>query len=72
MINHDPGVSVINDRISSTLQVDDADKSHSGNYTCSPSNAVSAHVNVHVLNATDGKNVNNILSIFGWINLHTI
>lgn len=55
MINHDPGISVINDHISSTLQLEEADKSHSGNYTCSPSNAVPAHVNVHVLNATEGK-----------------
>lgn len=58
MINHDPGVRVINDRVSSTVQLEDADNTHSGNYTCSPSNAVPAHVNVHVLNATDGMTVN--------------
>lgn len=55
MINHDSGVSVINDRSSSILQLQEADKSHSGNYTCSPSNAIPAYVNVHVLNATDGR-----------------
>lgn len=52
MINYDPGVQVIADRSSSVLLLQDADKSHNGNYTCSPSNAIPASINVHVLNAT--------------------
>lgn len=67
MINHDPGVSVINDRSSSTLQLEEADKSHSGNYTCSPSNAIPAHVNVHVLNATDGNVTHDVLHVCAYI-----
>ncbi|KAJ8972916.1 hypothetical protein NQ317_011483 [Molorchus minor] len=54
MINHDPGVSVTADRASSVLQLEEADTSHSGNYTCYPSNAIPAYINVHVLNATEG------------------
>ncbi|KAJ8925604.1 hypothetical protein NQ315_009444, partial [Exocentrus adspersus] len=56
MINHDPGVSVTADRASSVLQLEEADASHSGNYTCYPSNAIPAYVNVHVLNATEEEN----------------
>ncbi|CAG9813478.1 unnamed protein product [Phaedon cochleariae] len=52
MINYDPGVAVTEGRSSSVLQVREADKGHNGNYTCSPSNAVPASINVHVLNAT--------------------
>ncbi|RZC05020.1 ig, and/or I-set domain containing protein, partial [Asbolus verrucosus] len=52
MINYDPGVTVKESRSSSVLLLQDADKSHNGNYTCSPSNAVPASINVHVLNAT--------------------
>ncbi|XP_066253595.1 neuronal growth regulator 1-like [Euwallacea similis] len=52
MINYDPGVSVKEGRSSSILHLQDAEKSHNGNYTCSPSNAVPASINVHVLNAT--------------------
>ncbi|EFA07139.2 hypothetical protein TcasGA2_TC010130 [Tribolium castaneum] len=52
MINYDPGVTVKEGRSSSVLLLQDADKSHNGNYTCSPSNAVPASINVHVLNAT--------------------
>ncbi|CAH0552216.1 unnamed protein product [Brassicogethes aeneus] len=52
MINYDPGVSVIEGRSSSILHLKEADKSNNGNYTCSPSNAVPASINVHVLNAT--------------------
>ncbi|XP_017784008.1 PREDICTED: lachesin-like [Nicrophorus vespilloides] len=52
MINYDPGVHVIADRSSSILLLPDADKSHNGNYTCCPSNAIPASINVHVLNAT--------------------
>lgn len=55
MINYDPGVVVKEGRSSSILQLIDADKSHDGNYTCGPSNAVPASINVHVLNATAGK-----------------
>jgi hypothetical protein len=55
MINYDPGVTVKEGRSSSVLLLQDADKSHNGNYTCSPSNAVPASINVHVLNATAGK-----------------
>ncbi|XP_060534017.1 lachesin-like [Cylas formicarius] len=52
MINYDPGINVKEGRSSSILHLQDADKSHNGNYTCSPSNAVPASINVHVLNAT--------------------
>ncbi|XP_048519382.1 neuronal growth regulator 1-like [Dendroctonus ponderosae] len=52
MINYDQGISVVESRSSSILHLQDADKSHNGNYTCSPSNAVPASINVHVLNAT--------------------
>lgn len=52
MINYDPGVYVKEGRSSSVIHVQEADKSHNGNYTCSPSNAVPASINVHVLNAT--------------------
>ncbi|KAG5889764.1 hypothetical protein JTB14_003858 [Gonioctena quinquepunctata] len=52
MINYDPGVSVTEGRSSSILHVQEADIGHNGNYTCSPSNAVPASINVHVLNAT--------------------
>lgn len=55
MINHDPGVLVIDNKASSVLKLHEADTSHSGNYTCVPANAVPAFVNVHVLNATEGK-----------------
>ncbi|KAG5891200.1 hypothetical protein JTB14_012685 [Gonioctena quinquepunctata] len=55
MINHDPGVSVRDDGFSSVLQLQEADTSQNGNYTCYPSNAIPAYVNVHVLNATEGK-----------------
>lgn len=54
MINYDEGVKVHADRFSSVLKLDEADKSHNGNYTCSPSNAIAASINVHVLNATAG------------------
>ncbi|KAB0804837.1 hypothetical protein PPYR_01807 [Photinus pyralis] len=52
MINYDAGVLVLDDRSSSVLLLHETDKSHNGNYTCSPSNAVPASINVHVLNAT--------------------
>ncbi|XP_057660786.1 uncharacterized protein LOC130896607 [Diorhabda carinulata] len=52
MINYDPGVYVQDGRSSSVIYIQEADKSHNGNYTCSPSNAVPASINVHVLNAT--------------------
>ncbi|XP_019870462.1 lachesin [Aethina tumida] len=52
MINYDPGVSVLEGRASSILQLEEADKSNDGNYTCSPSNAVPASIIVHVINAT--------------------
>lgn len=55
MINYDPGVEVIADRSSSVLLLQEADKIHNGNYTCSPSNAIPASINVHVLNSTAGK-----------------
>lgn len=54
MINYDAGVMVLPDRSSSVLLLQETDKSHNGNYTCSPSNAVPASINVHVLNATAG------------------
>ncbi|XP_065169072.1 hemicentin-2-like [Atheta coriaria] len=54
MINYDQGVQVIADRSSSILLLQDADKTHNGNYTCSPSKAIPASINVHVLNATAG------------------
>jgi hypothetical protein len=52
MINYDMerGVEVQDDRSSSVLIVAEAQKRDSGNYTCVPSNARSASINVHVLN----------------------
>lgn len=52
MINYDKerGVTVLSDRKSSVLAVNAADKQDSGNYTCVPSNARPASINVHVLN----------------------
>jgi hypothetical protein len=57
MINYDKerGVAVHNDRSSSVLVVAEAQKSDSGNYSCVPSNARPASINVHVLN---GKLIN--------------
>lgn len=55
MINYDPGVKVIPNKSSSVLLLQEADNVHSGNYTCSPSNAIPASINIHVLNATEGK-----------------
>ncbi|KRT85242.1 Immunoglobulin [Oryctes borbonicus] len=52
MINYDEGVSVTTDRSSSILLIPETDKSHNGNYTCSPSNVVPSSINVHVLNST--------------------
>lgn len=57
MINYDIGVKVLPDRSSSVLLLQETDKRHNGNYTCKPSNAVPASINVHVLNATAG-NIN--------------
>ncbi|XP_060528238.1 titin-like isoform X2 [Cylas formicarius] len=54
MINHDPEVYVSSDSTSSVLSINDVDPSFSGNYTCLPSNAIAAYVNVHVLNNTEG------------------
>ncbi|XP_065171478.1 titin-like [Atheta coriaria] len=56
MINYDAGVQALTNSASNVLIVPDADKSHDGNYTCKPSNAVPAHINVHVLNATEEEN----------------
>ncbi|RZC36312.1 I-set, ig, and/or Ig 2 domain containing protein [Asbolus verrucosus] len=53
MINHDAGVSVTINRATSLLQLQEADTTHSGNYTCDPANAIPAYINVHVLNATE-------------------
>ncbi|XP_023705892.1 uncharacterized protein LOC111863630 [Cryptotermes secundus] len=52
MINYDKerGVAVHSDRSSSVLVVAEAQKRDSGNYSCVPSNARSASINVHVLN----------------------
>ena len=51
MINYDKErVSVSNDKSISVLQIYEADKTDSGNYSCVPSNAKQANVNVHVLN----------------------
>ena len=52
MINYDKerGVDVHSDRSSSVLVVADAQKRDSGNYSCVPSNARPASINVHVLN----------------------
>lgn len=56
MINHDQGVTVVLNKDSSVLRLEEADTSHSGNYTCSPSNAIASSINVHVLNATEEEN----------------
>jgi hypothetical protein len=52
MINYDKerGVDVHSDRTSSVLIVAEAQKRDSGNYSCVPSNARPASINVHVLN----------------------
>lgn len=52
MINYDKtrGVTVNSDRYSSVLTVSEAEKTDSGNYTCVPSNAKPASINVHILN----------------------
>jgi len=52
MINYDQerGVDVHSDRSSSVLVVAEAQKTDSGNYSCVPSNARPASINVHVLN----------------------
>ncbi|KAG8225504.1 hypothetical protein J437_LFUL005930 [Ladona fulva] len=52
MINYDRerGVSVEAERFGSALVVREARRVDSGNYTCVPSNARPASVNVHVLN----------------------
>jgi hypothetical protein len=52
MINYDKerGVAVHSDRSSSVLVVAEAQKRDSGNYSCVPSNARAASINVHVLN----------------------
>lgn len=57
MINYDTahGVAVHSDKSSSVLTIKEAEKSDNGNYTCMPSNARPASINVHVLNATAGK-----------------
>lgn len=57
MINYDPGVIVKKAKSSSVLQLEEADKTHNGNYTCSPSNAVPGSIIVHVLNATAGEDL---------------
>lgn len=53
MINYDTGIQVMQDKSSSVLLLHEAEKMHEGNYTCKPSNAVPAWINVHVLNATE-------------------
>lgn len=51
MINYDKDrVSVSNEKSVSVLQIEEAEKTDSGNYSCVPSNAKPANVNVHVLN----------------------
>lgn len=51
MINYDKDrVVVVNDKSVSVLHIAEADKTDSGNYSCVPSNAKPASVNVHVLN----------------------
>lgn len=59
MINYDKdrGVDVHSDRTSSVLIVAEAQKRDSGNYSCVPSNARPASINVHVLN---GKRFNRL------------
>lgn len=63
MINYDKerGVTVRSDRKSSVLAINAADKVDSGNYTCVPSNARAATINVHVLNGTVDGGSNNML-----------
>ncbi|KAF5283527.1 hypothetical protein FQR65_LT13848 [Abscondita terminalis] len=56
MISYDSGVKVYPDRSNSVLELQETDQRHSGNYTCSPSNAVPASINVHVLNSTEEEN----------------
>ncbi|CAG2059742.1 unnamed protein product [Timema podura] len=55
MINYDlgRGVKVRHARYSSELVVAEAHKSDSGNYSCVPSNARPANINVHILNGEE-------------------
>ncbi|XP_018914395.2 cell surface A33 antigen [Bemisia tabaci] len=57
MINYDRerGVTVRSDLSGSVLTVEAANTSDSGNYTCTPSNARPASINVHVLNVMNGE-----------------
>lgn len=69
MINYDTarGVTVAADKTSSILVMKEAEKSDNGNYTCFPSNAKPASINVHVLNATAGKLlIYNLCGIIKW------
>lgn len=52
MINYDNvrGVQVSSDSEKSILTIQDAQKSDSGNYTCTPSNARPTSISVHILN----------------------
>lgn len=61
MINYDAarGVRVRHARYSSELLVEEAQRHDSGNYTCAPSNAHPASINVHILNGNSKENLFN-------------
>lgn len=52
MVNYDSarGLQVRHGRFSSELTVEEAQREHSGNYSCVPSNARAASIAVHVIN----------------------
>lgn len=55
MINFESDrVFVTSDKAGSVLHISEAEKTDSGNYSCVPSNAKPASVNVHVLNGKLG------------------
>ena len=58
MINYNDEQSVVveSDEHTSVLLVTRADRQHSGNYTCLPSNAQPASILVHILNGELGEN----------------
>uniref|UniRef100_A0A1Y1LWK7 Ig-like domain-containing protein n=1 Tax=Photinus pyralis TaxID=7054 RepID=A0A1Y1LWK7_PHOPY len=72
MINYDIGIKVSPNRTSSILEIQEADQRNSGNYTCTPSNAVPASINVHVLNSTEEENPAAMLHVNCGNTLNTI
>ena len=83
MINYNEEQSVVveSDEHTSVLLVTRADRHHSGNYTCLPSNAKPASILVHILNGELGEQIRSLQGFFSYtsikfndknINLHEI